>query len=82
MGWTIASKVGLSPLERLTALDKFQVQQQWLTLPMLIGSFEFSNGFYQQQNEIPINYLGNHTIYQLHQKAWRDQQGLENAYAQ
>ena len=81
-GWTIASKVGLSPLERLTALDKFQVQQQWLTLTMLIGSFEFSNGFYQQQNEIPINYLGNHTIYQLHQKAWRDQQGLENAYAQ
>jgi spermidine synthase len=81
-GWTIASKHGLSPLERLSALDKFQVQQEWLTLPMLIGAFEFSKDFYQQKNEIPINYLGNHTIYQLHQKAWRNQQGLENAYAQ
>jgi spermidine synthase len=81
-GWTIASKQGLSPLERLSALDKFQVKQQWLTLPMLIGSFEFSKAFYQQKSEIPINYLGNHTIYQLHQKAWRNQQGLENAYTQ
>ena len=81
-GFTIASKNGLSPLERLNALDKFQVQQHWLTLPLLIGAFEFSKDFYQQENDVPINYLGNHTIYQLHQKAWRNQQGLENAYAQ
>ena len=81
-GWTIASKYGLSPLERLTALEKFQIKQQWLTLPMLIGAFEFSQNFYQQEKNIPINYLGNHTIYQLHQKAWRNQQGLENAYVQ
>ena len=81
-GWTIASKRGLSPLARLKTLDKFQVEQQWLTLPMLIGAFEFSQDFYQFDNEIQINYLGSHTIYQLHQKAWRNQQGLENAYAQ
>jgi len=81
-GWTIASKTGASPLNRLSTLNDFQVKQNWLTLPMLIGSFEFSKGFYQDKNKIPINHLGNHTIYQLHQSAWRDQQGLENAYAQ
>jgi spermidine synthase len=81
-GWTIAAKHGESPLSRLSNLDDFQVKQQWLTLPMLIGAFEFSENFYQNKKEIPINYLGNHTIYQLHQKAWRNQQGLENSYAQ
>lgn len=81
-GWTIASKRGLSPLARFHTLDKFQVEQQWLTLPMLIGAFEFSQNFYPKQGKAAINYLGSHTIYQLHQKAWRNQQGLENAYTQ
>jgi spermidine synthase len=81
-GWTIASKQGLSPLARFKALDKLQVQQQWLTLPMLIGAFEFSQSFYPKHSKAAINYLGSHTIYQLHQKAWRNQQGLENAYTQ
>lgn len=81
-GWTIAAKSGASPLNRIKQLGNFKVDQSWLTLPMLIGAFEFSNYYYENKKEIPINYLGNHTIYQLHQKAWRDQQGLEGAYVQ
>ena len=81
-GWTIASKSGLPPLQRLKNLEKFPVKQPWLTLPMLIGAFEFSENFYQHQESIPVNFLGNHTIYQLHQQAWRDQQGLNSAYKQ
>ncbi|MEW6990895.1 polyamine aminopropyltransferase [Colwelliaceae bacterium 6441] len=81
-GWTIAAKSGASPLTRLTNLKEFQVKQHWLTLPMLIGAFEFSENYYLHKKSIPVNYLGNHTIYQLHQAAWRDQQGLENAYTQ
>jgi len=81
-GWTIAAKQGASPLQRIKKLSGFQTKQSWLTLPMLIGAFDFPQGFYQNAEEIPINYLGSHALYQLHQNAWRDQQGLNNAYAQ
>ncbi|WP_286269670.1 polyamine aminopropyltransferase [Thalassotalea hakodatensis] len=81
-GWTIASKNGASPKTRLSALTSIPIKQTWLTLPMLLGAFEFSTDFYQTQKNIPINYLGSHTIYQLHQQAWREQQGLNSAYNQ
>jgi len=81
-GWTIASKRGASPLKRLKSLEKLPVEHHWLTLPMIVNSFEFSKSFYKNEANVPINYLGSHSIYQLHQKAWRDQQGLNNAYLQ
>jgi spermidine synthase len=81
-GWTIASKTGASPLTRLKSLDNFTVKQNWLTLAMVIGAFDFPKDFYQRKNNIPVNYLGSHSIYQLHQNAWRDQQGLNNAHLQ
>ena len=81
-GWTIASKNGASPLTRLKKLTKLPVTHHWLTLPMMVNAFEFSRDFYQNQAEVPINYLGSHAIYQLHQQAWQDQQGLNNAHLQ
>lgn len=81
-GWTIAVKMGASPSQRFKQLSRFQVPQPWLTLPMLLGAFEFSQNFYQDKATIPINYLGSHSLYQLHQEAWRNQQGLNDAYKQ
>ncbi|GHE84267.1 polyamine aminopropyltransferase [Thalassotalea profundi] len=81
-GWTIASKYGASPLSRLKKLDEFLVEPQWLTLPMLYGAFEFPHQFFKLKESIPVNYLGSHVIYQLHQKAWRDQQGLNESHLQ
>jgi spermidine synthase len=77
-GWTIASKMGASPKERIATLDKLKIEHPWLSLDMIRAAFVFPHQFFEQQNEIGINYLGSHTIYQLHQKAWRDQQGLDN----
>lgn len=79
-GWTIAAKHGLSASRRLKDKKAFNQQQSWLTLPMLLGAFEFSEGFYQQSEQIPINYLGSHTVYQLHQRAWQNQQGINTAF--
>jgi len=81
-GWTIASKMGASPLQRLHALETLPVKHFWLTLPMIKNAFEFPHDFYKDKSNIPINYLGSHTIYQLHQNAWRDQQGLNNSHLQ
>ncbi len=75
-GWTIASKMGASPRTRLNSLTELPVQHNWLTMGMLKNSFEFPKNFYKNEKNISINYLGSHTIYQLHQNAWRDQQGL------
>ena len=86
-GWTIAAKQGASPLTRLKKLDPLQQKnfinkQNWLTLEMVKGSFDFPVQFYQNKSAVPINYLGSHAIYQLHQNAWRDQQGLNSAHLQ
>ena len=81
-GWTIASKIGASPLTRLKNIADFPTPHHWLTLPMTINAFEFSKGFYEDSESVPVNYLGSHAIYQLHQKAWQDQQGLNNAHLQ
>ena len=81
-GWTIASKVGAVPLTRLQKLNELPVPHHWLTLPMVINAFDFSRDFYKDKAAIPVNYLGSHAIYQLHQQAWQDQQGLNNAHLQ
>jgi len=75
-GWTIASKSGASPLTRLKQLNELPVAHQWLNLAILKAAFIFPNNFYQNKEKIGINILGSHTIYQLHQNAWQDQQGL------
>ncbi|OUR80858.1 spermidine synthase [Colwellia psychrerythraea] len=75
-GWTIASKTGASPLTRLNKLTKLPVAHQWLNLAILKAAFIFPNDFYQNKENIDINILGSHTIYQLHQNAWQDQQGI------
>ena len=77
-GWTIGAKSGASPLNRLSKLDELPIAHHWLSLDMLKSAFVFPNEFYQDIDDIGINYLGSHTIYQLHQQAWRDQQGLSN----
>ncbi|TYK67422.1 polyamine aminopropyltransferase [Colwellia echini] len=75
-GWTIASKNGASPLTRLNKLNQLPITHQWLNLPILKAAFIFPNDFYQHKDDIGINILGSHSIYQLHQSAWQDQQGL------
>ncbi|MGL1955898.1 MAG: polyamine aminopropyltransferase [Colwellia sp.] len=75
-GWTIASKRGASPLARLSSLDNLLVAHSWLNLPLLKSAFFFPNSFYINKESIAVNTLGSHTIYQLHQKAWQDQQGI------
>ncbi len=76
-GWTIAAKTGASPLARLNKLNELPVQHTWLNLEMLRAAFIFPNDFYHDKENIGINTLGSHTLYQLHQKAWQDQQGIQ-----
>jgi len=75
-GWTIAAKNGASALTRLNKLTQLPVKHSWLNLASLKAAFIFPNDFYQHKDKVDINILGSHTIYQLHQQAWQDQQGI------
>ncbi len=75
-GWTIAAKNGASALTRLKKLKELPVKHSWLNLENLKAAFVFPNDFYQHKDKVDVNILGSHTIYQLHQQAWQDQQGL------
>lgn len=75
-GWTIASKAGKSPLARLNDLNELPIKHSWLNLDILKAAFIFPNNFYINKEKVDINTLGSHTLYQLHQKAWKTQQGL------
>lgn len=81
-GWTIASKMGAKPSTRLANIEKLPVIGHWLNIDLIRAAFIFPENFYKNAAQVPINYLGSHAIYQLHQQAWRDQQGLNNAYLQ
>ncbi|RHW77659.1 polyamine aminopropyltransferase [Colwellia sp. RSH04] len=75
-GWTIAAKNGASPSMRLNQLSQLSKAHQWLNLETLKAAFIFPKNFYLNKEDIKENTLGSHTIYQLHQNAWKDQQGL------
>jgi len=75
-GWTIASKRGKSPLARLNNLKQLPVKHSWLNIDILKSAFIFPNDFYINEENIDINILGSHTLYQLHQNAWQTQQGI------
>lgn len=76
-GWTIAAKMGASPLARLNKLDQLPIQPTWLNLDLLKAAFIFPNDFYNNTENIGVNTLGSHTLYQLHQQAWQNQQGIQ-----
>lgn len=69
-GWTIASKTGLPPLQRLSAFNEIDVSTKWLTLPLLTGAFVFNKDFYVDIDSVKVNYLGSNALYQYHQQAW------------
>ncbi|WP_371379514.1 polyamine aminopropyltransferase [Thalassotalea aquiviva] len=81
-GWSIASKLGASPLQRLQQQPSLAVEHPWLNLTLIKNAFDFPSNFYQDKDSVKINYLGSHTLYQYHQRAWQNQQGLENANLQ
>jgi spermidine synthase len=69
-GWTIATKSGASASQRLKEFKKIDVDTHWLTKDLAQASFIFNRNFYDNINEIKVNYLGTNQLYQYHQKAW------------
>ena len=69
-GWTIATKKGASARKRLSTIKELPIETTWLTTELLDGSFVFNKSFYDNKDDVKVNYLGSNQLYQYHQKAW------------
>jgi len=77
-GWTIASKRGQVPSQRLADVQQLQIPTRWITAPLLKAAFIFNKDFYDEMDEVKINYLGSNVLYQYHQQAWEVETEFSN----
>ena len=75
-GWTIATRHGAPPTERLRRLPALPVDDGWTTKELLLAAFAFPKGFFEGLENIEVNRLGNAAVYRYYQKSWEFEQGL------
>ncbi|WP_444997046.1 polyamine aminopropyltransferase [Aliikangiella sp. IMCC44359] len=75
-GWTIATKMGASAKSRLEQQASLVVNSPYVTRDILLGAFAMPAGFYQNVQEVKVNYLGSGVIYQYHTEAWQKDVGV------
>jgi len=75
-GWTIATKNGYSALSRLKLADETPFKTQWFTLNLAKSAFHFPSNYFNTLPEVEINHLGSHNLYNYHQQAWQEAQGI------
>jgi|GEM_PF-108859 len=77
-GWTIGTVMGSSALARITttAEQPLVVPSQWLSREQILAAFVFSPSYFSDASTIKINTLGSHRLYQYHQRAWKQRDGV------
>ncbi|MCZ6525377.1 MAG: polyamine aminopropyltransferase [Gammaproteobacteria bacterium] len=75
-GWSIGSKYGESPLQRIHDFSTLPVAAQWMSLAQIQAAFVFAPDFYQNTDGIEINTLGSNMVYQYHHDAWSKEDGI------
>ena len=78
-GFSLAVPMGRPPLARLQDVPAQRFDHPWLNKDMALAAFAWPRHFYHGSDTIRVNTLGSHVLYQYHQQAWQDQQGLNNA---
>ncbi|MDD8059722.1 MULTISPECIES: polyamine aminopropyltransferase [Shewanella] len=71
-GWSIGSKMGKNPQQRLAAINEIPVQEDWLTPGLIHASFEFPKHFYDDIDKIKVNNIGSLQLYHYHLAAWSE----------
>ncbi|MGL4938723.1 polyamine aminopropyltransferase [Shewanella sp.] len=75
-GWSIATLSGKNAQHRLAELNDLPLKDDWLTLGLVNGAFEFPANFYQDAANIKPNELGSLQLYHYHLQAWSETEGL------
>ena len=66
----------ITAINDMAILDCLSAKNLESRIELLKAAFIFPNDFYKNAENIDINTLGSHTLYQLHQQAWKNQQGM------
>lgn len=75
-GWTIASKIGASPLQRIKSADSADVNNEVVDHDFIVGAFTFPKPFFDQLRNVKVNRLNSPVLYTYHSDGWRKQQGV------
>lgn len=75
-GWTIGTIRGKNALARIQEIDTYPMSDSWISKEQLEASFIFAPSFYSNFDEISINHLGSHLIYNYHHDAWKTEEGV------
>ncbi len=75
-GWTIGTRSGLQPSERIQALGQSPVKHSWVGYQQILAAFVFSPNYYAELDSIKVNHLNTPTIYQYHSSGWRQGKGI------
>ena len=75
-GWTIGTVMGSRASVRLAQGDEAGWPTGWLSKQQMLAAFVFAPNFFDNKLAIKVNQLGSHRLYQYHQKAWVEQDGV------
>lgn len=75
-GWTIATEIGETPLERLKQIGADDVNSSIVDRDFIVGAFNFPKFYYQGVEKIESNKLNNPILYKYHSDGWRKKQGV------
>ncbi len=77
-GWTIGTVMG-SPASARIAHARLPVSltpPNWISKEQILAAFVFAPYYFNAADSIKTNKLGSHTLYQYHQRAWKQQDGV------
>jgi len=75
-GWTIGTVRGMMPSQRMAQISELPVTNSWLSKAALEAAFIFAPSYFEGTENIEINRLGSHQVYQYHHEAWAKQNGV------
>ncbi|MFC1603173.1 polyamine aminopropyltransferase [Pseudomonadota bacterium] len=75
-GWTIGTVRGQSPSQRIAKVAELPIVDPWLSKAALEAAFIFAPAYFEGTENIEINRLGSHQVYQYHHEAWSKQNGV------
>ena len=77
-GWTIGTVMGSPASARIThaRLPVSLTPPTWISKEQMLAAFVFAPYYFNAADSIKTNKLGSHTLYQYHQRAWKQQDGV------
>ena len=80
-GWTIATLQGASASQRLKKMNKTGPQNDYISHELMLAAFAMPADYYEELEEIKVNYLGSGSLYQYHTQAWQKDVGVFSSTA-